>query len=114
MVLMGPYGRRIYLIRSIHAMIGTISMYSVCVPRQHCSNMQPTTGERISHPVLPLFLAPLRTIYAMMGTMFIQQGSMMERNVQLPWTNMSVYIPSATMALFNTGGCNRLVVQLIE
>jgi hypothetical protein len=52
-----------------------------------------------------------RTIYAMMGTMFIQQGSMMERNVQLPWTNMSVYIPSATMALFNTGGWPRMVMK---
>jgi hypothetical protein len=41
----------------------------------------------------------------MMGTMFIQQGSLMERNIPIPFTNYTVYIPSASMALFNTGGC---------
>lgn len=69
-----------------------------------------------SHPVilLPLPL-PLfnRTIYGQMGTMFIQQGSLMDNRIPLPSVfggdGAALYIPSATMALFNTGAIILLV-----
>jgi peptide/histidine transporter 3/4 len=50
-----------------------------------------------------------RTIYAMMGTMFIQQGSLMDNRVALPGTGITLRIPAATMALFNTGAIILLV-----
>jgi hypothetical protein len=31
----------------------------------------------------------------------------MERNIPIPFTNYTVYIPSASMALFNTGASSR-------
>lgn len=56
-------------------------------------------------PLPVSLLSSPRTVYGMMGTMFIQQGSLMERNIPIPFTIYTVYIPSASMALFNTGGC---------
>lgn len=44
-----------------------------------------------------------------MGTMFIQQGSLMDNAVHLPGLNYTINIPSATMALFNTGAIIMLV-----
>lgn len=58
----------------------------------------------------------------MMGTMFIQQGSLMDNSVPLPaWlgggggcdssssSGLCLHIPAATMALFNTGAIILLV-----
>jgi hypothetical protein len=45
----------------------------------------------------------------MMGTMFIQQGSLMDNRVALPGTGVTLRIPAATMALFNTGAIILLV-----
>uniref|UniRef100_A0A383WJ92 Major facilitator superfamily (MFS) profile domain-containing protein n=1 Tax=Tetradesmus obliquus TaxID=3088 RepID=A0A383WJ92_TETOB len=61
--------------------------------------------------LLPVFFTTVLywTIYAMMGTMFIQQGSLMDNRVSLPGTNVTLRIPAATMALFNTGAIILLV-----
>jgi hypothetical protein len=45
----------------------------------------------------------------MMGTMFIQQGSLMDNRVALPGTGITLRVPAATMALFNTGAIILLV-----
>lgn len=46
----------------------------------------------------------------MMGTMFIQQGTLMDNRVVIPGTGGFVLrIPAATMALFNTGSIILLV-----
>lgn len=45
----------------------------------------------------------------MMGTMFIQQGTLMDNRVTLPGSSFTLRIPAATMALFNTGAIILLV-----
>eukprot|EP00878_Enallax_costatus_P010038 GHUV01010477.1.p1 GENE.GHUV01010477.1~~GHUV01010477.1.p1 ORF type:complete len:428 (+),score=155.40 GHUV01010477.1:2685-3968(+) len=61
--------------------------------------------------LLPVFCttALYWTIYAMMGTMFIQQGTLMDNRVVIPGSGFVLRIPAATMALFNTGSIILLV-----
>eukprot|EP00879_Flechtneria_rotunda_P018658 GHRR01019581.1.p1 GENE.GHRR01019581.1~~GHRR01019581.1.p1 ORF type:complete len:740 (+),score=306.24 GHRR01019581.1:672-2891(+) len=67
--------------------------------------------------LLPVFFTTVLywTIYAMMGTMFIQQGTLMDNRVVLPAirsmtsSNIVLRVPAATMALFNTGAIILLV-----
>ena len=41
-----------------------------------------------------------RTIYTQMSSMFVTQGSVMQRDI--PWGDSTVKVPSASMAVFNT------------
>lgn len=45
----------------------------------------------------------------MMGTMFIQQGTLMDNRVAVPGSTFALRVPAATMALFNTGAIILLV-----
>eukprot|EP00775_Hariotina_reticulata_P008543 gene8543-8726_t len=61
--------------------------------------------------LLPVFFTTVMywTIYSMMGTFFIQEGTLMDNAVTLPGSDWVFNIPAATMALFNTGAIIILV-----